>query len=101
MDKEKNPMLKNLENRKIKEIEHSRKRREVLQGFERLADTHVAEQVGNLEELVKDMVRNLDLPHACESTKTKSKDKTMTAMEESLVEQGLSLEEAREWLSRN
>ncbi len=54
MDKEKAPMLKNLEDRKIKEIEHSRKRREVLQGFERLADTHVAEQVGNLEELVKD-----------------------------------------------
>ena len=43
-----------LEERKIKEIEHSRKRREVLQGFERLADTHAAQQVGNLEELVKD-----------------------------------------------
>ena len=56
---------------------------------------------GLLEELVKDIVHNLDLPHACESTKTKSKDKTMTAMEESLVEQGLSLEEARDWLSRN
>ena len=56
---------------------------------------------GLLEELVKDMVLNVDLPHACESTKTKSKDKTMTAMEESLVEQGFSLEEARDWLSRN
>ena len=56
---------------------------------------------GGLEELVKDLEYNLGLPHASESTKTKSKDKTMTAMEESLVEQGLSLEEAREWLSRN
>ena len=43
-----------LESRKIKEIEHSRKRREVLQGFERIADTHVSDQVDNLEELVKD-----------------------------------------------
>jgi len=31
-----------LEDRKLKEIEHSRKRREVLQGFERIADTHAA-----------------------------------------------------------
>lgn len=43
-----------LESRKIKEIEHSRQRREVLQGFERLADTHAASQVGDLQELVKD-----------------------------------------------
>lgn len=43
-----------LEDRKQKEIEHSRKRREVLQGFERLADTHAAEQVEDLEELIKD-----------------------------------------------
>ena len=43
-----------LEERKLKEIEHSRKRREVLQGFERIADTHVADQVDNLEELIKD-----------------------------------------------
>ena len=34
-----------LEERKLKEIEHSRKRREVLQGFERIADTHAAAQV--------------------------------------------------------
>jgi len=46
--------MKHLEERKQKEIEHSRKRREVLQGFERLADTHVADQVGDLEELIKD-----------------------------------------------
>lgn len=43
-----------LEDRKQKEIEHSRKRREVLQGFERLADTHAADQVDDLEELIKD-----------------------------------------------
>lgn len=43
-----------LEERKQKEIEHSRKRREILQGFERLADTHAAEQVDDLSELVKD-----------------------------------------------
>lgn len=42
------------EERKVKEIEHSRKRREILQGFERIADTHAAAQVGNLEELIKD-----------------------------------------------
>jgi len=43
-----------LEERKLKEIEHSRRRREVLQGFERIADTHVASQVENLNELIKD-----------------------------------------------
>ncbi len=43
-----------LEDRKLKEIEHSRKRREVLQGFERIADTHAAAQVKDLESLVKD-----------------------------------------------
>ena len=43
-----------MEERKLKEIEHSRKRREILQGFERLADTHAASQVENLEELIKD-----------------------------------------------
>jgi SAM-dependent methyltransferase len=40
--------------RKQKEIEHSRQRRKVLQGFERLADTHAASQVEDLEQLVKD-----------------------------------------------
>jgi len=43
-----------LEDRKLKEIEHSRKRREVLQGFERIADTHAASQIQNLDELIKD-----------------------------------------------
>lgn len=43
-----------LEERKQREIEHSRKRREILQGYERLADTHAAEQVDDLEALIKD-----------------------------------------------
>ena len=43
-----------LEDRKQKEIEHSRKRREILQGFERISDTHVAEQAEDLEALIKD-----------------------------------------------
>lgn len=42
-----------MEDRKLKEIEHSRKRREILQGFERIADTHAAVQVENLDELIK------------------------------------------------
>lgn len=46
-----------LEERKLKEIEHSRMRREVLQGFERIADTHAAAQVGDLNELIKDKER--------------------------------------------
>ena len=46
-----------MEDRKLKEIEHSRKRREVLQGFERLADTHAADQIEDLEELIKDKDR--------------------------------------------
>lgn len=43
-----------LEDRKKKEIEHSKQRREILQGYERFADTHAAQQAGNLEELIKD-----------------------------------------------
>ena len=43
-----------MEERKLKEIEHSKRRREILQGFERLADTHAAEQVEDLDSLVKD-----------------------------------------------
>ena len=47
-------LLKILEERKLKEIEHSRKRREVLQGFERIADTHAISQVEDLESIVSD-----------------------------------------------
>lgn len=43
-----------MEDRKIKEIEHSKQRREILQGYERFADTHAAQQAGNLEDLIKD-----------------------------------------------
>lgn len=43
-----------MEERKLKEIEHSKRRREVLQGFERLADTHAAAEVADLGSLVKD-----------------------------------------------
>lgn len=43
-----------MEDRKLREIEHSKQRREILQGFERLADTHAASQVEDLEQLVKD-----------------------------------------------
>jgi len=42
-----------LEDRKIKEIEHSRKRRSILQGFERRVDTHATEKVKNLDKLTK------------------------------------------------
>jgi len=43
-----------MESRKLKEIEHSKIRRSILQGFERLTDTHDALKVGNLSELIKD-----------------------------------------------
>lgn len=46
--------ISKLEDRKLKEIEHSRLRRTVLQGYERRADTHSSEQVGNLDRLVRD-----------------------------------------------
>lgn len=44
---------KSLEKRKIEEIEHSKKRRSILQGFERQVDSNESEKV-NLENLVKD-----------------------------------------------
>lgn len=43
-----------LEERKLREIEHSRQRRGVLQGFERQADTHASRQADNLEALIRD-----------------------------------------------
>ena len=42
-----------LEERKIKEIEHSRTRREILRGFERVSDTNSSEEIENLDELIK------------------------------------------------
>ena len=50
-------MNNKIESRKLKEIEHSRKRRQILQGFERIADTHAASQAGDLNELIKDKVK--------------------------------------------
>ena len=41
-----------LEERKLKEIEHSRKRRNILRGFERHTDTNISEQANNLNSLI-------------------------------------------------
>ena len=40
-----------LEDRKKKEIEHSRKRRDVLQGFERYSDTNASQENEKLDEI--------------------------------------------------
>lgn len=45
--------ISTLEDRKLKEIEHSRQRRSILQGFERAADTHKSETVNDLDKLTK------------------------------------------------
>ncbi len=44
----------NLEERKIKEIEHSRIRRQILQGYERCSDTNRLEEARNLDILIRD-----------------------------------------------
>jgi ubiquinone/menaquinone biosynthesis C-methylase UbiE len=41
-----------MEDRKLKEIEHSRQRRKILQGFERISDTHGMEAVSDLESII-------------------------------------------------
>lgn len=46
--------VNSLDDRKIKEIEHSRKRRTILQGFERHSDTNKAEEAENLDKLIRD-----------------------------------------------
>lgn len=46
--------LGDLEERKLKEIEHFRKRRSILQGFERHSDTNPDNEVSNLDSLVRD-----------------------------------------------
>jgi ubiquinone/menaquinone biosynthesis C-methylase UbiE len=43
-----------MEKRKLKEIEHSKKLREIFQGFERISDTHANEQEKNIEDLIID-----------------------------------------------
>jgi ubiquinone/menaquinone biosynthesis C-methylase UbiE len=46
--------LSQLEERKLKEIEHSRVRREILQGSERRSDTHPEEAAANLGTMIRD-----------------------------------------------
>lgn len=46
--------IKNLDERKLKEIKHSRKRRSILQGFERHSDTDKSELVENLKSVILD-----------------------------------------------
>lgn len=46
--------LASLEERKLKEIEHSRKRRTILQGYERSIDTHASETVIDADQLIRD-----------------------------------------------
>jgi ubiquinone/menaquinone biosynthesis C-methylase UbiE len=46
--------LSKLEDRKLKEIEHSRVRREILQGSERRSDTHSGEAAANLDLMIRD-----------------------------------------------
>ena len=46
--------LKDLDDRKLKEIEHSRKRRSILQGFERHIDINRTEGVNNIDSMIRD-----------------------------------------------
>lgn len=46
--------MNSTEDRKIKEVEHSRIRRNILQGYERLSDTNKVEEVCNLDTLIRD-----------------------------------------------
>lgn len=43
-----------MEERKKKEIEHSAKRRSILQGFERISDTYGSDTVSKIQSLIKD-----------------------------------------------
>ncbi|HBV06668.1 MAG TPA: hypothetical protein DEF01_07985 [Gemmatimonadetes bacterium] len=54
MDEKQHSALEGLEERKIKEIEHSRVRRKILQGSERHADTSRADEADDLERLIRD-----------------------------------------------
>ncbi len=46
--------LDNLEKRKLEEIEHSRRRRKILQGFERHIDINRTEDVNNIDLMIRD-----------------------------------------------
>ena len=48
------PDLENLEERKLKEIEHSKRRREILQGFERHIDINRTGDVNNIDSMIRD-----------------------------------------------
>lgn len=50
----KHNQIGNMEERKLKEIEHSRIRRNILQGFERLSDTNKEDEAKNLEMMIRD-----------------------------------------------
>ncbi len=54
MGTHKDNQIGNLEERKLKEIEHSRKRRSILQGFERRSDTNKAEEESKLKTMIRD-----------------------------------------------
>jgi len=55
MSKPEHPLdLSSLEERKLKEIEHSRQRRLILQGAERRSDTNKSEEAENLEKMIRD-----------------------------------------------
>lgn len=43
-----------LEQRKLDEIEHSRRRRTILQGFERHADTHQTDEASDINRMIRD-----------------------------------------------
>lgn len=43
-----------LEERKLKEIEHSRVRRSILRGYERVSDTNPQEEAPRLKQLIRD-----------------------------------------------
>ena len=45
---------RSLEERKLKEIEHSRVRRSILRGYERTSDTNLQEEAPRLKELIRD-----------------------------------------------
>src|SRR5437762_1992710 len=48
------PELGNLEERKLREIEHSRRRRTILQGYERQAGTRNGARAQNAAQLIRD-----------------------------------------------
>ncbi len=54
MDKHNIPNLENLEDHKLKEIEHSKKRREILQGYERQIDINRTSDLNKTSSMIRD-----------------------------------------------